>query len=697
LGGRISETEYSFAETLLAKSGSSYSTGTNGMYNEMNRPALFIGIALFFFQWCHGQNLERRNATGILDASQEEIQGYRALSGYWKFFPNKLLTPEELTDDYQAIRVPSSWTTVEKMQLYGTGTYAAEIILPQSNGQLVLCFPNISGAARIWINDRIAIEKGSVAGKRKDYRGTIGAYIIYPPLGVRKINVLVQVSNFSFASSGIISTPVLAEQRTIERSMGIDRGVGNIFAGSLLAIAIMHIILYFLYRKEKTCLYLALICFCIAARSILLNRGSLLAPDIFPHVEGEYFKKLEYFSVYLLIIFFPNYVYATFPNNCPAAPIKIFSLTGVVFSCLALLAPMTTYTSLLDYAHVIFVIEFIFAGYVFYINRKTRDAFTIFLGIGLSLPLITIEMMANSGLFRLPFYHLVEAGVLIFFIFQMYMLATRNARAFFTAEHLNRKLEVVVSERTAELTKSNQIKDSLLSVLSHDLKSPINTLKGLLHLYNRRHVSELELQPIMQDMEKNVNNTSMLLDNLLSWSASQSAGIRINKAKIHLEKIVQQHLSLFETQAQAKKISIISLIPESSFAFTDGNVLSLILRNLLSNAIKFTRNGGHITISAVEHQNKLSLIIKDNGVGMDQATVHKLLHENHTTNSTTGTQNEKGHGLGITLCKTFVDAMGGSIDIKSSPGKGTSFIISLEACNEPLTHATQRKLINESF
>jgi two-component system, sensor histidine kinase LadS len=244
-------------------------------------------------------------------------------------------------------------------------------------------------------------------------------------------------------------------------------------------------------------------------------------------------------------------------------------------------------------------------------------------------------------------------------------------------EEKNKELEVKVAQRTAELQESNATKDKLFSIISHDLRSPLNTLKGMLSALEVNILNEKEVKAIISDIRRRLDSTDTTLNDLLQWAISQMEGTGIHQEQILLKDAVSNSITLFETVAQSKQITLSTDIPSTIQVYADLNHLKVILRNLIANALKFTNAHGTITISAKAERKGLVLIsVKDTGIGMTDQQV-KQLFEKNTLHTTRGTQNEKGTGLGLLLCKDFVEKNGGQIWAESQDSKGSIFYFTL--------------------
>jgi signal transduction histidine kinase len=298
------------------------------------------------------------------------------------------------------------------------------------------------------------------------------------------------------------------------------------------------------------------------------------------------------------------------------------------------------------------------------------------MGVLASFPFILGEIMKNSRMvpIDIEFMYLVEMGVLVFLLFQVYLLANHYAKSYNNLESLNQNLEKIVKERSGQLIMANEVKDRLLSVMSHDIKSPLNSLRGVLQIYNQGAISRDEFSDFTKLIENDLNKTSILVENILYWTASQIRGIQVKIETFDLHALIEENLHLFQTIAAAKKISIHHNVVPGFKISTDRNIINLVLRNLVSNAIKFSYEGGRIDISVSERGGSLLIQVKDQGIGMDEEKLETLLAPELFI-SASGTSNEKGTGLGLALCREYLEKAGGELDVESTMGEGSTFNI----------------------
>lgn len=247
---------------------------------------------------------------------------------------------------------------------------------------------------------------------------------------------------------------------------------------------------------------------------------------------------------------------------------------------------------------------------------------------------------------------------------------------------VRKEFEEQLRKSEQELRDSNTSKDKFLSIIAHDLKSPLAALRSMLDLLNANlsDFTEEDIKEIIGEMDNSAKNVYELLEDLLSWSRAQTGKIQFNPDNIDIKMIVNNNLSLMKHNADKKNIHLYASVPASIICYADANMVSTVIRNLVSNAVKFTFSGGEIRVSVIESDSFVEVSVSDTGIGMSQENIEKLFRlDTHVT--TLGTSQEKGTGLGLILCKEFVENNDGRIWVESEQGKGSSFKFTLPKAN----------------
>jgi signal transduction histidine kinase len=242
-------------------------------------------------------------------------------------------------------------------------------------------------------------------------------------------------------------------------------------------------------------------------------------------------------------------------------------------------------------------------------------------------------------------------------------------------EEKNEEIEqqnLILNQKSTELEKVNATKDKLFGIIGHDLRSPINSLKGLMDLLANQHISAEEFVMFSSKLKNGVEHAHFTLNNLLEWANSQMKGLVADPIMTNLAELGEENFNFLGQLASAKQIQLQNKIEPNLEAFVDPDQINLVFRNLISNAIKFTPENGLITLQSKMDGDFCEIAIIDTGVGMSTENVAKLFNKaSHYT--TYGTGGEKGTGLGLLLCQEMIEKNGGTIWVESEEGKGTAF------------------------
>lgn len=279
---------------------------------------------------------------------------------------------------------------------------------------------------------------------------------------------------------------------------------------------------------------------------------------------------------------------------------------------------------------------------------------------------------------KLLSYGLIVA-FLIVLTFLLLIYQKRKSTIKYTEELKNKNIQIqlqndAILEQKLNLEEINSVKDRLFSIVSHDLKDSISSIKGFLDLLKEGSISNQEFDELIPELSENANNASLLLFNLLNWSKSQMQNLESNPETFNIQEVFHDKINLVEQKIDQKRIVIIDE-SQREFVYADKSMVEIIIQNLITNAIKFSRVGDIITISNKTHNGKSLICVEDTGVGISKENLGKLFKNNNFT--TIGTKNEKGTGLGLTICKELVELNHGRIWVESTENVGSKFYVEL--------------------
>ena len=285
---------------------------------------------------------------------------------------------------------------------------------------------------------------------------------------------------------------------------------------------------------------------------------------------------------------------------------------------------------------------------------------------------------ATTKKLKLFIYSLIVLLIIVSAILIGILLNRKSKKAYVTS--LEEKVKTFdldhksLVEHNKELEETNQVKDRLFSIVSHDLKDSITSVKAFLDLLKEDSISQSEFDNLIPELSENADNAAALLLNLLNWSKSQMQNLEPKPEQFNIQDVFKEKLSLIEKKVNKKRII---LLDESikDYVYADRSMVEIVIQNLLANAVKFSKIGDVITVSNRERNSNVLICIEDTGVGISEENQRKLFKNSGFT--TRGTNEEKGTGLGLSICKELVELNHGRIWVESQPNLGSKFFVEL--------------------
>jgi signal transduction histidine kinase len=240
---------------------------------------------------------------------------------------------------------------------------------------------------------------------------------------------------------------------------------------------------------------------------------------------------------------------------------------------------------------------------------------------------------------------------------------------------LNSRKNQILKRQNEELKQLNNVKDRFFTIISHDLRNNLATMRLYFDIIGKGS-NTTDQSLITRQISESVENTIDLLENLLVWASNEIKGIPLKIEKLDLYQMIEDNINMLMANASNKEIILINELDFDTFALGDKNTVNLVIRNLLNNAIKFTPFGGEVIVKHKIKNNYIEIEVCDNGIGISKEKQANLFTQ-YATSSTKGTANEKGTGLGLMLCKEFIEKNNGKIWVRSNEKKGTCFTFTL--------------------
>ncbi|WP_167354685.1 tetratricopeptide repeat-containing sensor histidine kinase [Pedobacter terrae] len=254
------------------------------------------------------------------------------------------------------------------------------------------------------------------------------------------------------------------------------------------------------------------------------------------------------------------------------------------------------------------------------------------------------------------------------------------ALVIFYNQRKTKRLNIIINNQKRELEQLSKVKDRIFSVVSHDMRTPVNSLISFMQLLEGGNIEQEKLKRYAVSLKNNLTYTSTMMENLLNWAASQMQGFNPYLQSLDICELINEVILSLQHHADEKSLTIQNLVPAKTFCKADSNMFMLVIRNIVSNAIKFTPDGGTITIGAIAIENTLEIKVSDTGIGLTSAQIEHFNKQGYSGVgvSTLGTNKEKGTGLGLLLSRTFTGLMDGEISAGINLTAGSFFKIILK-------------------
>lgn len=636
------------------------------------------------------------------------------LNGEWEFYWKKMLHPSDfkngtINPEYFG-KVPSYWTAYPKKSVkterFGYATYRLTILLPPGfNKYLGIDLPVFDSSYDLYINDKYFVGNGltgkSVTETKPGYRRNF--YIFSPETD--SLTIIINVSNYDHRRGGFwlpVKFGTFAEvQKRLTYSWAADWSVISLLAG----FSFFFLFFSVMSPRKRNMGFFGIATLGLALRPLFTSNYLILS--LF-NIGWVWLVRFEYLGLFLIILGWAWFVLNLYPSRF----MRIITFLITIFFSLAFVltlflpVSMFSYSILVYYPSMLLLICYpLYKSLLGTLKNKTPDniyflAFFLLLYGGLHDLRVSLGNSESDIGFVLTyiilFFVFIQAALLIY---EWVKEFREKGRLQNDLEFMNRNLELLVNKRTEELQKRNEeienqnrrialqnkqlsdtikLKNRIFSVIAHDLRSPVVNILYMLNLLKEKEYKQ-NYDTFANSSIQYAQLVISLLENMLVWGRGQEDKIKYSPERLDLEDLIHKNLSIFKGTADQKDISVNFNRIGSSKAFFDKDLLDIVIRNLLSNAVKYTQRGGDIRIHLNDETTKgegIILKICDNGIGISEIK-QKYLFTSTEIESTRGTEDEKGTGLGLKLCYELVKLNCGNITVESKEGKGTCFRITL--------------------
>lgn len=643
--------------------------------------ASIAAIILFLIVFLLANGLERPGQNrpavknGVLDLTSwnPKQHGVLKLNGSWDFYLGKLLSSQQMafTRPDGLVDVPNVWNRYQilnktELPAFGYATYRLQVKNAPLNQKLALKLSTVSTAYLVSIGNKVIAENGRVgitSSQHIPYYSPKVA-VFHPPS--KDFDIVVHVSNFTYARGGIWYTISFGLEDQIRAMDATLSRKESILLGALLIMGLYYVSFYLLIRKDISSLLFAVGCFIFIVRMLVTGQRVIL--DIFPGISFRTMVTLEYLSFIWAQFPFMILVNCLFPRESFRLPVILYAIIAGIYSVLVLCTEIHFYT-LFTYPFYLVMVSGIVASWLsvsLAVLRKRKSALLCSVGSFILGAAAIHDILYSSNVITATLGELASSGVFVFLFVQAFIIGQRFSEAFSEVEKLS-----------ANLLSLNQLKDEFLANTSHELKTPLHgmisisesLLQGVEGALNERQKHNLNMISISG------RRLSNLINDILDYSRLKQDDIQVYPVKLSLDGIVQSLLEMHRYLAGGKPIEIVSESLNGLYVLADENRLVQILHNLLGNAVKYTEQGT-IRIYATESDKWIKISIQDSGIGIPFDKQEDIFQSFEQVD-TSLTRRYGGSGLGLSITKRLVDLHGGTINVYSVEGKGSTFSFTL--------------------
>ncbi|WMT40989.1 ATP-binding protein [Paenibacillus sp. D2_2] len=622
---------------------------------------------------------------GKMDLSQWNFatDGSVRLDGEWEYYQDRLLNPEDPKAENRPpvmtgyVHVPDQWDRYKVVggneSAYGQATFRLRVVLPEDKGRIYgIRQTNIKTAHRLFVN---GLEIGSRGQPGTDKQATVSSnapYVRYFSVDGNTADIIIQVANYRYFQGGITHSIYLGDQKDIQSAREMAVAKDLIAAAVFLLMGSYFIVLFWMRGLERSWLYFGLCCLSMCL--FTLTHGEKITTLLLPGIPYELYTKMQDFTGVSSELFLLLYAKHSFPGLFHKLALRGFGALIAVRMLVILVTPASIFSHLSNVSFVLTFVAVLYVVFIMAVAAMRNMEGSVYMLIG-ALSLLTMDAVSTLQFFGVAAASSVQNTAWICFVIaQGLLLSGRFVNAFNTVHELSNRLRSM-----------DHLKDEFLANTSHEMRTPLH---GIINI--AQSLLEGAAGPMTPQQEENValiassgKRMANLVGDLLDFSKLKHGELVLNHQSVALRPIVRIELELFRHLVGDKPVSLIDRTSNRHFVYADEDRLTQILNNLLGNALKFTASG-EIIVSAKEEDGWLAISVADTGIGIPHDKLDTIFESFEQAGSLIALE-YGGTGLGLSITKHLVELHGGTIQVKSEPGKGSVFTFTV-----PLATATDK-------
>ncbi|MBN1546094.1 MAG: response regulator [Syntrophaceae bacterium] len=602
------------------------------------------------------------------------------LNGEWKFIwmedSASYQLPEYDDGAWEAVPVPSSWIDYGR-EKYGYSWYRLKILL-DPRMDLGIYLNAARTAYTMYIDGQLFLNNGKAGNSESETQPQQKPSINYLPESTELV-IAWKISNYhlGFSGGGPSYAPRVSLTEDLFYSLWLTDFLSIIILGIILMMTLYHVLLWAGRREDRSSLLFAIFCLLIFLR--MLGTGVFLH-RLFPGAGIYQIRlKMEIVAITLGWPVFTAFLSQLFPVEFKNKIYRVFQLAGFILTVFVLVTHTRTISDAVVFINLVLllVVGWSFFSIVKTVLKKRSESLLVLCGCIFLLLTIINDVLFSFAL--IPTAYIFPIGLVIFIFFMSAVLSTRFAKTYKTANHLSINLQQevekqtkIITDKNQELVRLNQERTDYFINLAHETKTPLTLISNYLKKYIQKQGMDQDLSIISKNIEKMKQDMISFLD----YEKLEKGQEFYDHGNISdFSRILANSVQLFTETAAQKQIEITTDIKKKILVMADPYAIDRIIYNLLDNALKYTNPGGCISIALSAAAKEVSFSVTDTGIGISEEqqksifkSYYQITHEK---------RNIQGIGMGLNIVRRIVDDLGGSIEVASTPGKGSAFIVRL--------------------